>query len=424
MPDRASSAVTHLAAVTFFFALALLMTWPLALNLRVAVPGNGYDSWQNIWNLWHFKQVLRQGQHPFVTTQLYYPTGISLYLHTLSPLNFLVSLPVQARFGLIAAYNVVVLFSLTASGYAAYLLGRAETGAHRAALVAGTIFATSGYLLAQVVGGHANLFAAELLPLAVLGVRRAVHNPAWRSSGLAAVLIAANALCDWQYFLFSVLLAAWYALYVAVTTRRLRPVLPLVVVVALAGVLVLPLAIPTAALAARTPTAATEGGPAFRIQNALDPVDLLAPSQLHPIWGRLAEQVQRYKAWQEIQNKTGYLGGMTLFLAVVALREPKSRFWWATAAVFALLALGPRLQLAGHLTAVPLPVELLYRLPLINVSRYPLRFVVMTMLALAVLGALGSLNGWWRGWQPAGSRCSACARWQRGLCWARLCSTI
>ncbi len=395
-PAPTSTLYRHLSAIGFFLLLALLMTWPLALQFRTAVPGNGYDSWQNMWNLWHFKTALLQGHNPFVTSALYYPTGISLYLHTLNPLNFVVSLPVHALFGLIAAYNFVVIFSLTASGYTTYLLGHAVTDSHAAGLVAGTIFATSGYLLAQVLGGHTHMMAAEWLPLAVLGVWQAYRRPTGRTVGLAALLLAVNVLCDWQYFLFAVLFAAWYGLAMAATTRRLRAVLPILLAITIAVLLTLPVALPTAALAARTPTAATEGGPLFRIQNALDVVDLLVPSQLHPLWGRLAEQAQTYKAWQEIQNKTGYLGAVTMVLALLALRTRASRLWWATALLFALLSLGPRLQLAGQVTSIPLPAALLYRLPLVDISRYPMRFVSMTMLALAVLGALGSqeVAGW------------------------------
>ncbi len=112
---RASIVRCHLLTIGFFLALAVLQTWPLAINSRSAVPGNGYDSWQNMWNLWWLKHALISGQNPFFTSHLYHPTGISLFLHTLNPINFIISLPVHALFGLVSAYNFVVIFSLVAS---------------------------------------------------------------------------------------------------------------------------------------------------------------------------------------------------------------------------------------------------------------------------------------------------------------------
>lgn len=170
----------HGLPLLLYTALALLMTWPLAMHFTTAVSGIGYDSWQNMWNIWWLKEALLHGHNPYYTTAIYYPHGTSLLLHTLNPINFLISLPVHALFGLVAAYNFVVLFSLSVSGYTAYLLASDVTGDRRAGVVAGAAYASSAYLLAQVYGGHTNLMAAEWLPLAVLLLRRACLAPGWQ----------------------------------------------------------------------------------------------------------------------------------------------------------------------------------------------------------------------------------------------------
>jgi hypothetical protein len=170
----------------------------------------------------------------------------------------------------------------------------------------------------------------------------------------------------------------------------MQAVLPIGLSLGFAIVLVLPLLLPTARLAARTPTAATEGGPGFRLEHSADLADFLIPSHLHPVWGEAAAQAQQYKARTHIQNKTAYLGVVTLSLAVLGVRRRTGGFWLASAVVFGVIAMGPRLQVFGTITDIPLPGAVLYEMPLVRISRYPIRFVVMTMLALSVLAALGT----------------------------------
>lgn len=401
--DPARLARNHGLPLLLYLGLALLMTWPLAGQFGAGVPGDSVDSWQNIWNMWWLKKALLEGRNPFSTEMIYYPGGTSLLLHTLNPFNFLISLPFHALFGLVVAYNVALLFSLVSSGYAAYLLAADVTGSRRAALVGGAVFACSGYLLAQALG-HLNLIAAEWLPFAALALRRAGAAPglSMRRILLAALCIALNVLCDWQYFLFALLWSGWYALALAWQQRTLRAALPAVLAAGLALLFALPLLLPTASLAAATPGADT--GQSYRLGSSADLSDFLLPSQLHPLWGAAAAQAQAYKATTIIHNKTAYLGTATLALAVLALwhawqrrAQPKARpwvdrpsFWLASTLLFLLLAMGPRLQVAGHLTDVPLPAALFYALPLVNISRVPLRFMALAMLGLAVLAAFGT----------------------------------
>lgn len=413
----------HALPLALYLALALLMTWPMAFQVTTAVPGNGFDTWQNMWNMWWLRQALLSASQPYFTPYLYYPHGASLLLQTLNSINFLISLPIHALFGLIVAYNFVVLFSLTMSGYTTYLLARAVladtdqgVGARRrAALLAGVIFANSGYLLSQVLGSHTHMLAAWPLPLAVLALRRAAAAPSMGRVTLAGGLMALTVLSDWQYLLFTLIWSAWYACALLLVPPR-APAAPAPVVgqggapwwrrardrlfasgapavsaaTGLALLLVLPLAVPTARFSARVPTAETEGGVNFRLEHSADLADFFIPSQIHPFLGRLAEQLQAYKAETHIQNKTVYLGVVSLVLAGFGLRGRSGRFWLLSAVLFAILAMGPQVQIFGWFTGIPLPGALLYELPLVRISRYPLRFAVFAVLALAILAALGA----------------------------------
>jgi hypothetical protein len=68
----------------------------------------------------------------------------------------------------------------------------------------------------------------------------------------------------------------------------------------------------------------------------------------------------------------------------------RAAFWGLAAVAFALLALGPMLQIAGRsFEALPLPYRLLQQVPLANVFRVPARFGLLVTLCLAVLAGLG-----------------------------------
>jgi hypothetical protein len=51
--------------------------------------------------------------------------------------------------------------------------------------------------------------------------------------------------------------------------------------------------------------------------------------------------------------------------------------------------MGPRLQIAGWNSGVPLPAAILFELPFIVIFRFPIRFIAVAMVALAILSALG-----------------------------------
>jgi len=83
------------AVLLGFVLVAGLFTWPLAAHLTTAIPGDGKDGWMEAWTLWWVALALRSGQNPFHTGLLFHPYGADLYLHTLMPLDGLLTLPVQ-----------------------------------------------------------------------------------------------------------------------------------------------------------------------------------------------------------------------------------------------------------------------------------------------------------------------------------------
>src|SRR5689334_6106076 len=110
--------VRHALAILAYLLLSLIVTWPLAGRpfseaLGEDYPGRG----QNVRDLWWVKTaLLAELASPFRTDMLFYPYGADLYFHTLNLPLGLITLPVQLLFGVVAAYNLDVLFALVLAG--------------------------------------------------------------------------------------------------------------------------------------------------------------------------------------------------------------------------------------------------------------------------------------------------------------------
>ncbi len=190
----------------------------MAQEFGRAIPGDGFDGWQNYWNLWWVKTALiDEHTNPFFTNLLFYPTGVSLLFHTLNVFNGILSLPLQLAFGLFPAYNTVVLLSFVLGGFGAYLLVRqilGIPGGKFPALAAGVIFSFSPFHFAHLLG-HLQVISLEWIPFYALYLVRIFQVPQ-RIDGnpegigikemlLAALFLVLIGLCDLYYVLYCLL---------------------------------------------------------------------------------------------------------------------------------------------------------------------------------------------------------------------------
>jgi hypothetical protein len=105
----------------------------------------------------------------------------------------------------------------------------------------------------------------------------------------------------------------------------------------------------------------------------------ILPSSLNPIFGPLTRDLPF-----QTMNWT-FPGIVPLALAVGAsVRYRDARTWGWAALVFAILMLGPFLQIAGTITTVPLPYTLFFFIPLLKSNRYPFRLNSIFMLTLTL----------------------------------------
>jgi hypothetical protein len=310
-----------LAVITAYLLLTILLTWPALRHFATGIPGDGFDGWQNYWNLWWVKRALLvNGVWPFFTTAIDAPTGVSLLFHTLNLFNGLWTLPLQLNFGLAAAYNSVVLLSFGLAGYGGYLLclhtlsrlhppGRGLTGA---AFVGGLIFTMAPFHMAHLLG-HMQVFSMIWPPFYVLWLLRTLEPWArpgrppsprlWRNIALSALFLGLATLVDWYHTLYLLLFTGLTLLWMLWRNRRFLttsgsgwlthpffgPLMTIAAIGLLFGLALSPLLLPMVRAAGQRPDLETG-----LFQNITLSADLLAfvlPSEMHPLWGQWAPEL-------------------------------------------------------------------------------------------------------------------------------------
>ena len=423
-----------------YLALTILLTWPAALHLTNAIPGDGFDGWQNYWNLWWVKQALLVLEtNPYFTDYLYAPAGVSLLFHTLNIFNALWTLPLQLNFGLAIAYNSVVFLSFTLAGYGGYLLSldtlrrlhwSVKPDLRPAAFVGGLVFTMSPFHMAHLLG-HMQVFSMIWPPFYILWLLRTlepwssqaipVAGRHWRNIALTGFFLILATLVDWYHTLYLLLFTGLTLLWTITqrwsTLQRQRantnpphaprstlPVLfrPLWTVLAIGlgfAAALSPLLLPMIRAAGSRPDLQTG-----LVQNITLSADLLAfitPSELHPLWGDWAGRIADNFS-STTSERLIFAGFAPLALALLGVGRSGSkavvRFWLVITLFFAILALGPYLHVGGKIVSIgewPLPMPYLllyYTVPFIGLTRSLSRYDLMVMLSLGVLAAVGLLQ--------------------------------
>lgn len=419
----------HLLALMLYLAATVIFTWPLTLNLTTAIPGDSFDGWQNYWNQWWIKQALIDRiVNPLFTDLLYYPTGVSLYFHTLNPFNGVTTLPIQLAFGLIVAYNAVVFLSWVLAGYGMFLLTRwllrgEMRGAANAQdgfviefavpLVAGLVYTLAPFHMAHLLG-HMQVMTLQWMPFYILALLRSLQlaeaGRPWRRAALwAGFFLILTGLSDWYFVLYLFLFTAvtllwrWVAPPRRFDWRKLRRMLapPLVAGLFFAAALSFWLA-PMVLEATRFRFMVRPAADLYILSASV--MDFFIPNRLHTLFRPdsftwIGNQIA------PVSERTIAIGYtvLTLAAASLALARRKAAFWWVMAFFFFVLALGPQWRwgditwenvppaaLKGEELASWTPYGLLNRLvPFMRISRSVSRFAVMVQLSMAVLAGIG-----------------------------------
>lgn len=397
----------HAAALLGYLALSIALTWPLALHFDQQLFGGiaGWTSrfrysgdeeaWLHVWHIWWVNRALGAGQSPFWTGLLYYPDGVQLYVQTLSIPNALLTLPVYALDGPIAAYNSAVLLALALTGYAAFLLARAYTSHTASALVCGALLAFGPFHIAQLQNSHLNLLAMQWAPLYVYALVKIEREAGWWPLVRAAALVLALVLSDWYWALAcGALTLAWVAAHLWLTDERGALARRYAGFGACAAALLTPLLGALAATGARLPTSDGTSAmwDAYTRGSSLDLLGIALPTAYHPLWGA-ALQERLAPISPPFAPSGWYVAAGWVFLALALVGATAA---WRThrtipiaAGALWVIALGPSLHVAGAESGIPLPYALVQNAPLLSAGRKPAMFAAAMLVLLVPLAALG-----------------------------------
>ena len=423
----------HLSVLLFYTLLALLLTWPLVLHFTTHLPGDGIDDPALAWNLWWMKARLvdQLNLDIFHADWMFWPIEINLGFYTLTPLNGLLSVPLQTGLSLVVASNAILLSSFILGGYGTFLLVRyllqrdwglgigdsitqspISNPQFLIPVVSGIIYAFASSKLFYASLGQFNIASSQWIPFTVLYLLRVGERRRWQDAALAALFLTFQAWSELTYATFLLIFIGLYFLWLMGIGYFARPThsqftiryspFTIFFLFTFTGAIFLIGIAPF--LWAMLPDMRVEGdfftsGGGFSDIFSADLLGYLAPTRLHPWLGNWVSGLP----FPNDKGQHIFIGYSALALAVIGaiylLRRQGWRgfFWPGTTFVFWLLTLGPNLRIAGQATPIPGPFALVSLLPFFNGNRYPSRYSVMLMLGVAVLagyGVLGIVN--WR----------------------------
>ncbi len=395
-PVRAEASV-----VLAYTAMALVITWPLVLNLGSHVVGTPSvpDYIGHIWHCKWFATALFDGVSPYQVHTLLFPVGSTDLVIKSGPcLNAAMTVPFQAVTGAVASHNLVLLAMMVLTAYAGYRLVLDVTRDRASSFAAGAVLTMNPLMYSEMSVGHMDQFSGGWCLLTLLCVLRTVRGQGRFSPILAGLFFA---LATLSYLGFGLLMGMLVPLLVVWTLVADRTLLgwPLVRRLAVAGVTVTVLLSPVlAAYSTHEGSGESSGatGVAFAMSDAPAQLDsmpiterIIVAESIRPLQLRLM-----YREGERGLLPQMHLLVLILVAAGLVLRRRRALPWMVGAVLFGILAMGPYLRgnADGQATSVlaPLPGLLLYNhVPFFTRFRFPYRFMFMVWICLVPVVGLG-----------------------------------
>ncbi|MGD2143024.1 MAG: hypothetical protein PVF54_00955 [Anaerolineae bacterium] len=382
---------SHVGVILGYALLTLVFTYPLVARIGDELVGRGNDLWIFQWNNWWVRKAWSEGLSPYHTPYMFHPVGVPLYFHSFSWFNSVLWMMLEPLAGNLAAHNLTVLLGFVISGYTTYLLVRALAHSQLGAFLAGIVFA---FFRHRGVN-HPNLFSVQWMPLVVLCLIRLGRTGRLLYAIGAGIALGLSALCGWQQVL---LLGLWIVLWLAFNTltkrwaNPRRAILGLLVALAVCALLTAPLLWPIVAKGLYQREASLKAGALGH--GGTDLLTYLLPNDDHPLIrsGLLSEAYDRFYRVQDGRNFAGF-AALGLAIWAMSKRWKESACWALATFSFAILALGPELQVNGTaFPAVPMPYRLVEPTLVGRILRRPARLNIILGLSMAALTGIGAAD--------------------------------
>lgn len=420
------TAARHARDLSITFVLyglvALAATWPLARDFSTWLLGDiPYDQRHTIWILWHTKEALLGRQPWFTANLLYHPHGISTLVDGVGPVSGLLALPFWylpsslSSNSAVAAYNGATWLGFTLSGVCMYALARFGVRMDRfPAFFAGLLFMMWPSHVVSLYG-HLEKAFVGLLPLTILAAILA-YDPARARGWLIApgITLLAVLLHNANQFTFALLAIVLLAIIVLARAGLAGSSLTRVVIAGLLAIVITGPLVLALARVTSDPNMAVKLGDRTKFYSP-DLLHLIVPSIHQAIGGRaiypaydvtigdltrpsriaaLTARENWYGSGIETAVTVPIAAIVLMFFARMRTRDPSSAtvtragVWLLLGAVFAILALGPTLLVAGR-EMMPMPYALLAKLPGFDVMRTPGRFIMIASVGFSLAAAFG-----------------------------------
>ena len=383
--------------LVLYSILSILFTYPVAFSIN-KIPGKGDVFWF-LWDFWSFKKAALNLSNPYYTTDIFYPTGVSLAFSDVSPFNAIISIPLQQLFGLIAAYNMIWILTFILSGFSAYLLVKYLINDTKAAILSGIIFMFSPYHFAHALG-HMNLITTEWMPLYILFLIKMTREDKKTNAIFAAIFLVLTAMSSNYYLVFMFIFTLLYLIYYWLVDRSLISkdfmkrfsIMTASFLVCFSPFLYIML---KEMLLSKSNYMYQGGFEEF----SADLMAFFTPTIFHPVFKDLVSPINSQFTGGGIEF-TVFAGYTVLLLSVIAIWKIKTKeikFLALSTIIFFILCLGPYLTIngvadfsfSGYNFKIPLPYVILMHIPVFSIARAPSRWDVLVMLSLAILAGYG-----------------------------------
>ncbi len=407
---HANSSIGELCLVALgFTVLALLGTYPLAIEAHRALPNDLGDPVLNAWILAWDADRIRHGLQGLWDAPNFFPSsGTLTYSENLlgiavftAPLQWVLGNPVLV-------YNVAVIFSYVLAGTGMYLLAFSLTGSRVGAIVSAVAFAFLPYRVAH--WPHLQILMVGWMPVGLYALHRYFDSGSRLALlGFAAAFLL-QSLSNGHFIYFFAVPVTMVAIAELFRSRRtLKRLVPELVVATLLILLVLaPVAL------AYFQTHEQYGLGRSRAQIVSYSADLVSYMQVTPtllVWGDVlpigAGERELFPGFVLlVLAVVGLVYGASRSLSAIPWLTPRHRLrphdlkrfriryvvrlYAAIAVVAVVLSLGPEPTVFGRVLMSSGPYDwLLATVPGLDGLRVPSRIAVVVYLALAVLASIG-----------------------------------
>ncbi|HET7217705.1 MAG TPA: hypothetical protein VFJ02_06635 [Vicinamibacterales bacterium] len=231
----------RLVALAGLTGVAAVLLFP-QLRQLYSVPDLG-DPLFSIWRVGWVFHKLHGDPRPLFSPNIFYPHELTFTYSDSMLLPALTTVPLLlAGLHPVVAYNLALVGSFIASGFAMYLLAERLTGSAKAAFVSALLFGFYPYRFEHY--SHFELQMTYCMPLALLALHAFIGTARVRHAVAAGLLAAGQLYCSMYYAVFFTLYAGW--VFVLSTALRRVPIRRLVLPAVLAAVLAIALAWPLA----------------------------------------------------------------------------------------------------------------------------------------------------------------------------------